>query len=81
LALIAGSNFFMTSPSKSLAPSGGFSFSITGFFLESFPPFFFLSSSSTFGGYSVFETSLLVSIGIEEVSLESTLGTDEDAGL
>ncbi len=46
-ALIAGSNFFITSPKRSLAPSGGFYLSTTGFLFWPFPPFFL--SSSTFG--------------------------------
>lgn len=74
--LIAGSNFFITSPSKSLAPSGGFSFYTTGFFFASLPPFFFSSylGSSGLGG-----SSLLLSMLIDELRFESFFGTEADA--
>jgi hypothetical protein len=75
---MAGSNFFITSPSKSLAPSGGFYFYTTGFFLASFPPFFL--SSYTFGGYSTFAGSsllLLVLTGCE-TSRESFFGAEAE---
>ena len=58
----------MTSTRKSVAPSAGFSFSITGFlFLESF--FLSFLDYSYLEGYSTFDVlySLLVSILREEV--------------